>query len=310
MVGVAYSRREMLGAFGGLIVVGAGCASGGSRTSAAVTPDTDRAVSGGAAVTTALASATTTAAPTTEVKIAYGPGADQFGVLSVPSDRGQLRPVVVLIHGGFWKMPYGLSLMVGLATDLKDRGFAVWNIEYRRVGQPGGGYPGTLADVAAAIDHLAKVADAYRLDLAKVVTVGHSAGGHLALWANSRSQLRPNDPGAAPLVQPNLAVGLAAVVNLADAANRHLGGDAVQDLLGGGPTTIPDVYRVAQPALNVGQILLIHGSVDNIVPSVQSTAAATGHANVIVHVLENLDHFDMIDATSPAWSAVIERLST
>ena len=116
------------------------------------------------------------------VTYVYGDSPEQFATLAVPATPGP-HPVVVLIHGGFWRAAYGLDLMEPLAADLVRRGYAAWNIEYRRVGQPGGGWPGTLEDVAAAIDKLADLADDADLDLTRVSVVGHSAGGHLALWA-------------------------------------------------------------------------------------------------------------------------------
>jgi acetyl esterase/lipase len=230
-------------------------------------------------------------------------------LLTVPAALDGLLPIVVLIHGGFWRAGYGADLMFPLAADLASRGFAVWNIEYRRVGQRGGGFPGTLTDVALAVDHLAVLAAEYRLDVDRVAVVGHSAGGHLALWANGRRLLRVADPGANPLVQPRLAIGLAAVVDLFTAAGTGLGGDAVQELLGGQPTEAPENYRVAQPNLDVGTVMLIHGSDDTIVPPAQS-ATETSRRNVTVKVIPGLDHFDMIDTKAPSWTITTDHLQT
>ena len=143
--------------------------------------------------------------------------------------------------------------MEPLADDLVARGYAAWNIEYRRVGQPGGGWPGTLEDVAAAIDKLAEVAatDA-DLDLTRVSVVGHSAGGHLALWAAGRGALARGTPGADPAVEVAAAVGLAPVTNLRMGATDRVGNGAVVDFLGGSPEEFPDRYAVAEPNLSGG----------------------------------------------------------
>src|SRR5436309_3329457 len=118
--------------------------------------------------------------PGRTIRLAYGPEALQFGELHLPESpgSGSLYPVVLLIHGGFWRALYGYTLLTSLAEDLARRGIAAWNIEYRRVGDPGGGWPATLLDVAQAADYLRTIAPQHRLDLKRVVTVGHSAGGH------------------------------------------------------------------------------------------------------------------------------------
>ena len=121
-------------------------------------------------------------------RLKYGPEDLQFGDLYLPNQQGS-HPVVILIHGGYWRARYGLDLMNDLAVDLAKRGYAAWNIEYRRVGNPGGGWPGTFQDVALATDYLRKLAPSYTLDLTKVVPIGHSAGGHLAFWLAARPRI-------------------------------------------------------------------------------------------------------------------------
>ena len=164
------------------------------------------------------------------IRSACGLDANQFGGLGLPVGAGP-HPVVILIHGGFWRARFGLDLMDGLAEDLAARGIASWNIEYRRVGQPGGGCPGTLWDVAQAADHLAHLAARHRLDLTRLVALGHSAGGQLALWLAARrrlpaSALPDGSPAVAPAVAPLTAgasptcpvvgaISLAGVVDLA-----------------------------------------------------------------------------------------------
>ena len=184
------------------------------------------------------------------------------------------RPVVVLLHGGFWKAMYTKSLMTNLAADIIDRGWAAWNLEYRRVGTiPSGGWPGTFEDIGAGIDYLRTLADAGEgeLDLTRVIAVGHSAGGHLALWAAGRAQLPPGAPGGASASSVLLrgAVGLAPVCDLVEGARLGLGGGAVARLLGGPPTRHPQRYAVADPAallpMGVAQVL-VHGDRDGAVP--------------------------------------------
>ncbi len=240
--------------------------------------------------------------------VTYGTGPSQFGELAIPDEPGKL-PVVVLVHGGFWKATFDLDLMRPLAGDLNERGYATWNIEYRRVGEVGGGYPNTLLDVALAIDHLATLDERDRLDLDRVAVVGHSAGGHLALWAAARDTVPLGRPGANPTVIPKLAIGQAAVVDLAQAADARLGGGAVQALLDGELAAVPERYAAAQPDLaGTAARIVIHGDLDDIVPLEQSLGAGDSGADVVV--IPGADHFDMIDPTHDAWAAVVSALET
>lgn len=205
-------------------------------------------------------------------------------------------PLVVLLHGGFWRAAYDLSLMRPLAAALATDGYAVWNVEYRRVGMPGGGWPGTLDDVGAAID--AAVAPG-----APVVLVGHSAGGHLALWAAA------GRPVAG-------VVSLAGVADLGAGARDRLGAGAVQELLGGGPQEVPERYAAASPRalLPLGpRILLVHGDADDAVPVSQSrdfaAAAAAAGDRVELVDLPGVDHMSLIDPAGPGWAAVRSRLA-
>ncbi len=180
-------------------------------------------------------------------RIPYGPGPSQFGDLRLPAGAGP-HPVLVVIHGGFWRAGFGHNLLDSMCEVLSRDGWATWNIEYRRVGEDGGGWPGTFLDVAAAADHLRELAGPHAIDLRTVVTVGHSAGGHLALWAAARHKLPPGGTlhRASPLPIKG-AVSLAGVPDLRKAAELKLGGDAVSDLLGGSPAAVPDRYAAASP---------------------------------------------------------------
>ena len=208
--------------------------------------------------------------------------------------------MVVLVHGGFWGNRFELDLMEPLASDLVARGFATWNIEYRRIGDDGGGYPNTLTDVADAIRGLASVPDAGRLDFTRVAVVGHSSGGHLALWA-SGVDLEP--------VTPALTVALAPVVDLIAAHDDNLGGGAVRALLGARPAEAPEAYEASRPAFEdaVGRVVIVHGVRDTNVPVSQSESVDGLTADVVI--LPGTDHFDVIDPTHPSWDLVVEALN-
>jgi len=245
----------------------------------------------------------------------YGPRRSQFGELWLPAAAGA-APVAVVVHGGFWGAAYGRRLMDGLAADLAARGWAAWNLEYRRIGLVGGGgWPATFEDVAAGIDALAGLASSRPLDLRRVVAVGHSAGGHLGLWAAARPGLPEGAPGAGPVVAVTGVVALAGVCDLAAAARDGVGGSAVARLLGGRPDRVPERYALASPIerlpLGVPQ-LLVHGRDDAVVPADQSRryASAARAAGDRCDLLEptGVDHFAPIDPRSPTWRATVERM--
>lgn len=238
-------------------------------------------------------------------RIAYGDDPSQFVDIYLPADMSSPLPVVILIHGGFWRAQYGLDLMVPLAEDLVVRGYAVLNIEYRRVGS-GGGYPETLRDVAAAIDTLA--AQSVALDLDNVVFIGHSAGGHLSLWASGRSGLPPGAPGAGPLVVPRLAIGLGPVFDLVAADAAVVGAGAVTDFMGGSAEDLPGEYAVATPSTSTGvQLAVVRGQLDFIVPA--QFTAPTPIGEVLVIDVDGEDHFDLIDPASQSWASVNDLLN-
>lgn len=244
---------------------------------------------------------------------AYGTESSQFGDLYLPTGAGPY-PVVILLHGGFWRASYGLKLMRMLACDLAQRGIAVWNVEYRRVGNAGGGWPGTLQDVARAADFLRHLASNSVLDLNRVITVGHSAGGHLALWLAARARL----PHQSPLSISKMPLRLAGVVSLAGANDlmltwhHDLGQGAARDFLGGSPRTFPERYSLASPTallpLGLPQVL-VHGTHDSLVPLTISqyyarqAVLAGDHVKLIE--LTDADHFTLIDSTTPAWSRIV-----
>lgn len=238
----------------------------------------------------------------------YGPDPSQFGELTRPD--GPPRGTVVVLHGGFWRAAYGLELGRPLAADLAAHGFTAWNVEYRRVGV-GGGWPGTLDDVAAALDRLAEPFDGTPVDAGAVVAVGHSAGGHLATWLAGRPALPAGAPGAAPRATPRGVVSQAGVLDLAVAARTGVGRTAVTDLLGGGPDDVPERYAVANPiavAPLAVPVLCVHAPADDTVPIAQSRAyvAAAGGSAALREVPG--DHFTVIDPADPAWTIVRDAL--
>lgn len=250
------------------------------------------------------------------VTLRYGPAADQRVDLHLPAGRASRLPVAVVLHGGFWRARYRYDLGTPLAADLANRGWAAWNVEYRRVGA-GGGWPVTLTDVATAVDALATVgqeaADG-RLDLARVVAIGHSAGGHLAVWAAARPGLPAGAPGAGPRVLLVGAVSQAGVLDLARAATEGVGAGAVDDLLGGGPGERPDRYALASPyaRLPLGvPVALVHGLADDVVPISQSdryaSAARAAGDPVTLDRLAGVDHFAPIDPRTDAWATCRRR---
>jgi acetyl esterase/lipase len=237
----------------------------------------------------------------------YGTDPAQFGELWLPD--GPPAGTIVIIHGGFWRAGYDLALGRPLAADLAARGYAAWNLEYRRA-LAGGGWPQTFEDVAAGIDLLATLP----VDSSRVVAIGHSAGGHLAAWAAGRAKLPPGAPGATPAVTVTGVVAQAGVLALADCAREHVGGTAALDLMGGGPDELPLEYRLADPIAAVpvlAPVLCLHSRGDADVPFSYSeryvavATAAGGSAR-----LQELsgDHYTLIDPASPDWAAAVAAL--
>ncbi|WP_344313131.1 alpha/beta hydrolase family protein [Fodinicola feengrottensis] len=264
-----------------------------------------------------VASATRSPGVPTAVPLRYGPDPSQVLDLHLPAGTSRSLPVVVVIHGGYWSDAYGKDLGDPLAVDLANRGYAAVNIEYRRLGS-GGGWPATLTDVAAAIDSLDTVvrpAAHDRLDLTRVVALGHSAGGQLAVWAAARPGFPSSAPGSGPKVRLRAAISQAGVVDLITGAHQQLGGGAVQALLGGSPEAVPERYTLASPSerIPVGvPISLVHGDIDSIVPIEQSEryaakAQAAGDKVTFVKV-SDADHFAMINPKTPAWQRCVEQL--
>jgi len=243
----------------------------------------------------------------------YGAHRSQRAELYLPRSAGP-HPVVVLIHGGSWHKRYGRIVMRGLAAALVRRGQAVWNIEYRRLGE-GGGWPATFHDVAAAIDHLGELRAP--LDLGGVSVVGHSAGGHLALWAAGRERLPSGAVGSEPVVAIARAVGQAPVSDLAGAYRLWRGG-AARALMGGGPDEVPERYAVGDPIALVPlaiPVLIVHGVLDEVVAIELSrnylarSRAQGGDVELIEIEGPGGRHRAHIDPRGAAWSAAADWLA-
>lgn len=246
-----------------------------------------------------------TMADTTRTTHAYGDDPSQYGELFLPD--GTPRGVVVVIHGGFWLSQYDASLGAPLAADLAARGWAAWNLEYRRVGGGrggGGGTPETFDDVAAGIDLLAEL----DVDTSTVITLGHSAGGHLATWAAGRGS-----HGWADEVPVTHVISQAGVLDLRAADAAGLGNGAVAGLLGHAPTEADARFDPAQQLPLAVPVWCVHGAADANVPISQSVdyveqATAAGGVAELVEV--EGDHFVVIDPASDAWTAQLEILDS
>jgi acetyl esterase/lipase len=228
----------------------------------------------------------------------YGSGPEHQADLLTAGGSGPQR-VAVLVHGGFWRAPFTRAWMAALAVDLADRGWATWNVEYRRVGS-GGGVPETLEDVSAAIDALLGVEAP--LDRTRLLVIGHSAGGQLALCMAGM-------PAVAAVVS------LAGVCDLGSAARERIGDGAALEFLGGTPEERPDAYAIADPLRRLPsgvEVLLVHGDADDRVPVEQSRtyARAALDAGDRCELLElaGADHFAVIDPRTQAWATVAERI--
>jgi acetyl esterase/lipase len=255
-----------------------------------------------------------------DARIAYGADPNQFGDLWLPAGKGPF-PVVVLIHGGCWqaKLP-GTILMDYMAADLRAKGVAVWNLEYRRIGHAGGGYPGTFLDVAAGVDKLRNLAKAQNLDLSRVVVAGHSAGGQLTAWTAARGRLPRTSPLYVTKPLPiRAAVSIDGINDLrafrAEGPGRCGEPGTVDDLVKGAPQLTPYADTSPRELLptSVAQVVM-SGELDPIVPvklARDYAAAATrlGTRTQLV-VYPHAGHFEPIDPSTPAGRAVDDELVT
>lgn len=258
-------------------------------------------------------------APSPDIVLPYGEQPEQVVDVRLPGARGagaEPAPLVLVVHGGFWRAEYHRAHTGPLCAGLAEVGYATAAVEFRRTGQPTGGWPGTFDDIAHAVDRVpALVGEAARgvVDAARLVLLGHSAGGHLALWSAGRHRLPATSPWhrRGPL-QVRGVVTLAPIADLTAAARLDLGAGAVRALMGGSPDDVPARYAAADPMrllpIDVPAVL-VHGDLDQRVPPEQSATyhRAAEHAgdNVALRLLAGVEHFGLIDPRSAAWPAVL-----
>jgi acetyl esterase/lipase len=241
----------------------------------------------------------------------YGEDPNQFGELRLPDGEGP-HPVVIVIHGGCWLAEYDLGYMSALADSLTGAGVATWSIEYRRVGDEGGGWPGSFQDVADATDHLLEIALDHNLDTDRVAAIGHSAGGHFALWLAGRKWLEAEDGlrGDAPLAL-NGVVALAGIPDLEAYSSPEGCGSVVSGLLGGDPDEVPDRLQrgspIAMVPFGIRQTLII-AEHDAIVPASQAEAFVTAGRSmgddVEITTILGAGHFELVDPKHPGYSLI------
>ena len=249
-------------------------------------------------------------------RVTYGTESSQYGELRVPSGPGP-HPVAILVHGGCFKAAYATLRDLGPMGDaLKDAGIATWNIEYRRLGEPGGGWPGTYLDVGLAVDHLRTLADQHELDLNRVVLVGHSAGGHLAMWAAARARMpTSSDLRVATPLSVRGVLDLAGPVDLTANISGYESlcrDKVITALVGGTPAEMPERYAQASAIkllpFGIPQVLLM-GEYEEFVPRplaeayVRAAATAGDPARLIV--IPNVGHFEIASPRAATWPRVL-----
>jgi acetyl esterase/lipase len=254
-----------------------------------------------------------------DLTLQYGDQPDQVADVRLPSG-GASCPLVVVIHGGFWKAEFDRAHAGAQSMALVDAGYVVATVDYRRVGQRGGGWPGTFDDVAALTDVVPSLVGSAlpdRVDTTRTVLVGHSAGGHLAAWAAARHRLPSESPWHrdTPLGVP--VVSLAGVLDLERAEQLGLGGHAASQLLGGSPRRRHDRYALADPTALLpigGRLVAVHGTLDETVPVEISRryvdrAISAGDQAELMEI-EGCGHFELIDPLSRAWPRVLIAVAT
>jgi acetyl esterase/lipase len=258
-------------------------------------------------------------APAPDLTLSYGPLPEQVVDVRLPAGTGR-APLVVVVHGGFWMAEWDRTHAGPQSAGLAAAGYVVATAEYRRVGQPGGGWPGIFDDAALLADTVpARVRDAVgdRVDATAPVLVGHSAGGHLAAWAAARHRLPAGSRWHRSMPLDASVVSLAGVLDLVEAERRGLGDGAARLLLDGSPHGQPERYAVASPIalLPAGaRAVLVHGTADVQVPVEISRAYARRAAEtgdqVSLRELDGVGHFELIDPLSPAWPTVLAAVAS
>jgi acetyl esterase/lipase len=266
--------------------------------------------------------------PEPSASIEYGDQQMQRVDLWLPTGKGP-HPTVLMVHGGCWQTDIAdRRIMNWIADDLRRRGIAVWNIDYRGVDREGGGYPGTFADAARAADALRMHAPRYNLDLDPLVATGHSAGGHLALWLAARRSPKagasnPLIPRGSPLLSADplkidTVVSLGGLPDLELAATppgSGCGTEVIEKLVGpptlGSRNVYADTSVPRLAPLGVKQVL-INGLQDRIIPTAYATdyerrMRAAGD-KVEVRFIDDTGHVELIAPETQAWAATVEEI--
>jgi acetyl esterase/lipase len=246
-------------------------------------------------------------APSPDLTLAYGPHPDHVIDVRLPPSRP--APLVVMIHGGFWRAAYDRTHTGPLTSALAAAGYVVAIPEFRRTGQEGGGWPGTFDDITAALDAVPRLLAPYSED--PPVLLGHSAGGHLAVWAATRLSPPGASPSNVPGVRIKAVVSLAGCVDLAMCSALGLDDGATDLLLGGPPSAVPDRYALTDPArlpTPAVPVTLLHGTADDRVP-IEVSRSYAERTGVPLRELPGTGHFALIDPLTPAWPHVLAALS-
>jgi acetyl esterase/lipase len=254
-----------------------------------------------------------------DLTLRYGDLPDQVADIRLPTDGDGPRPLVVVVHGGFWRAEFDRAHAGPQSVGLAAAGYVVATVDYRRIGQSGGGWPGTFDDLAALTDSVpALVARALpgRVDPRRTALVGHSAGGHLAAWAAARHRLPQESPWHRREPLDAAVVSLAGVLDLALSERLGLGNHAARRLLSGSPRRAPDRYALASPAALLptgGRLVAVHGKLDTAVPVEVSRryvdlARAAGDDVDLVEI-PDCGHFELIDPLSGAWPTVLAAIA-
>lgn len=246
-------------------------------------------------------------------RYAYGRNAQQFGELTLPATTPP-HPVIILIHGGGYREMYNLRPLGSAVAALADAGFAVWNIEYRRFGN-GGDFPQMFLDVGAAADHLKQLAGAHDLDLSRVISMGHSAGGHLALWLAGRHRIESASPiFAREPVAIHAVLALAPLADVSAGSESELSSDALLAVMGGRAAAAPQAYRDGSPSelipLGAPQVIIV-GSEDKAMlanAKQYSVAATQAGDEVDLQIIAGVGHFEIVAVETAAWEGVCQSL--
>lgn len=248
------------------------------------------------------------------VRLPYGHDDEQFGDLYLPENTNKPFPVIVLMHGGCWRAAHSLLQLGELCKALTELGYAVWNLEYRRLGN-GGGWPTTFKDVAKGIDYLQSISEEYSLDLSNVISMGHSAGGHLALWLAAREQLttESNLYTQNPL-KVSAVISLAGIPDLEKGVALNICRGACEELMGGLPDEYPERYKQGSPHhLSLSGIPQIHllGELDPIVPlDYLQTVLKHQQDPYNFDVIPGIGHFEMVMPETVSWPYIKRSLET